>query len=272
MKSHYPASGICFGLFEFNPQNHQLRKQGLRIKLSPQAAKVLALLLEHPGHVRTREGLRQRLSPASMVGDFEHSLNKAIHALRGALGDSAVSPRYIETVPGKGYRFIPLAQQAGQIDTKSSQWQSIAVLPFAGDCPERDTSFLRSHIATGLTNSLSSGSGLLVLAYNVVRHYAGVDTNPVTVGQNLNVDGVLTGEIVRHNGQLIVRVELINVAAATQVWGARLIREFDQEIADADEVVAEISRELIPVLRSLANVPGSSRSRAERHITSTPAA
>src|SRR6266571_6454418 len=101
MKASSSAS-MCFGLFEFNVQASELRKQGLKIKLGPQACKVLALLLEHPGQVRTREELRQRLWSADTFVDFEHSLNSAIKKLRHALGDSPQNSRYVETIPRLG--------------------------------------------------------------------------------------------------------------------------------------------------------------------------
>src|SRR5215470_15463447 len=99
---------IRFGVFEFNPQADELRKWGVKVRVGPQACKVLGLLLERPGQVRTREELRQRLWATDTFVDFEHSLNKAVHALRVALGDSATSPRYIETIANQGYRFIPI--------------------------------------------------------------------------------------------------------------------------------------------------------------------
>ncbi|HSU59602.1 MAG TPA: tetratricopeptide repeat protein [Bryobacteraceae bacterium] len=109
------ASGrICrFGAFEFHEQARELRKHGLRIKLSGQPISVLAMLLERPGEVITREELQNHLWPAGTYVDFEHSVNAAIKRLRQALGDSADSPRFIETLARNGYRFIaPVSQQA----------------------------------------------------------------------------------------------------------------------------------------------------------------
>ncbi len=97
---------LRFGAFEFNIQASELRKRGLRIKLGGQPVSVLAMLLERPGEVITREDLQKRLWPAGTYVDFEHSVNSAIKRLRHALGDSADSPRFIETLPRNGYRFI----------------------------------------------------------------------------------------------------------------------------------------------------------------------
>jgi len=97
---------IRFGLFELDLKSGQLRKNGNRIRIPQQPVQVLALLLERPGEVVRREELRQKLwSPDTFV-DFDHGLNKSVQKLRDALGDSAESPRFIETIPRVGYRFI----------------------------------------------------------------------------------------------------------------------------------------------------------------------
>src|SRR5256885_12020246 len=96
-----------FGVFEVDLRAAELRKRGIRIKLQEQPFQILSLLLEHPGEVVTREELRQKLWPAHTFVDFDRSLNKAMTKLRGALGDSAESPRYVETIPRHGYRFLP---------------------------------------------------------------------------------------------------------------------------------------------------------------------
>jgi DNA-binding winged helix-turn-helix (wHTH) protein/tetratricopeptide (TPR) repeat protein/TolB-like protein len=95
-----------FGVFEVDLRTAELRKRGIRIKLQEQPFQILSLLLEHPGEVVTREELRQKLWPAHTFVDFDRSLNKAMTKLRSALGDSAESPRYVETIPRHGYRFL----------------------------------------------------------------------------------------------------------------------------------------------------------------------
>src|SRR5579862_6722 len=95
-----------FGVFEVDLRSAELRKHGIRIKLQEQPFQILAYLLDHPGDVVTREELRQKLWPAHTFVDFDRSLNKAMTKLRSALGDSAENPRYIETVPRHGYRFL----------------------------------------------------------------------------------------------------------------------------------------------------------------------
>lgn len=95
-----------FGVFEVDLRAAELRKHGVRIKLQEQPFQILSLLLEHPGEVVTREELREKLWPAHTFVDFDRSLNKAMTKLRAALGDSPDSPRYVETIPRHGYRFL----------------------------------------------------------------------------------------------------------------------------------------------------------------------
>jgi len=97
---------LCFGVFEIDIPAGELRKHGLRIRLQEQPFQVLAILLEHPGGVVTREELQKKLWPADTFVDFDHGLNKAISKIREALNDSAENPRFIETLARRGYRFL----------------------------------------------------------------------------------------------------------------------------------------------------------------------
>jgi TolB-like protein/DNA-binding winged helix-turn-helix (wHTH) protein len=106
MESLQPNSVVRFGIFEVSLQSGEVRKAGLRIRVQQQPMKLLEVLLEHPGEVVTREELRSRVWPSESFGDFDQALNIAIGKLRSALGDSAESPRFIETLPKRGYRFI----------------------------------------------------------------------------------------------------------------------------------------------------------------------
>lgn len=99
-----------FGVFELDLSAGELRKSGVKLRLQGQPFQVLALLLERAGSVVTREELQQKLWPSDTFVDFDHSLNTAINKVREALGDSASSPRYVETLARRGYRFIAPVQ------------------------------------------------------------------------------------------------------------------------------------------------------------------
>lgn len=115
------ASLICFSAFEVDIRTGELRKNGARVRLPEQPFQVLASLLERPGDLVTREELRMILWADGTIVDYEHSLSTAISKLREVLGDSADQPRYIETLPGRGYRFIaPVSIGLRVIRTKES--------------------------------------------------------------------------------------------------------------------------------------------------------
>jgi Tol biopolymer transport system component/DNA-binding winged helix-turn-helix (wHTH) protein len=109
---------VRFGVYEVDPRAGELRRNGVKVKIQEQPYQVLALLLERPGEVVTREELKRRLWPADTFVDFDHSLNAAIKRLRDALRDSADNPRFVETLARRGYRF--LAPVAGSLPTNGS--------------------------------------------------------------------------------------------------------------------------------------------------------
>src|SRR5579862_6796606 len=117
---------LCFGVFEIDIPAGELRKHGLRIRLQEQPFQVLALLLEHPGDVVTREELQKKLWPADTFVDFDHGLNKAISKIREALSDSVESPRFVETVARRGYRFVA---EVKVVDTAPARSPELATLP-----------------------------------------------------------------------------------------------------------------------------------------------
>ena len=108
-----------FGVFELDLSAGELRKSGVKLRLQGQPVQVLTFLLERPGEVVTREELREKLWASDTFVDFDHSLNTAINKVREALGDSASSPRYVETLARRGYRFIAPVQSPPQIPLSS---------------------------------------------------------------------------------------------------------------------------------------------------------
>ncbi len=117
-----------FDAFEVDMRAGEVRKHGIRLKLHRQPFQVLSLLLEHPGDVVTREELRHKLWPGDTFVDFDTGLNSAVKKLRDALCDSAEEPRYIETLPRRGYRFIAQVQN-GDSSTAVAPVESLAVVP-----------------------------------------------------------------------------------------------------------------------------------------------
>src|SRR2546421_12675986 len=123
-----------FGVFELDVRAAELRKRGVRIKLQEQPFQILCLLLDHSGQLVTRDELRQKLWPAHTFVDFDRSLNKAMTKLRSALGDCADNPRYVETIPRHGYRFLaPVYVPQPELAHEHAAGREVAKEPFAGN-------------------------------------------------------------------------------------------------------------------------------------------
>src|ERR1700674_5963674 len=127
-----PTSVVRFGPYEVSLHSGEVRKAGLRIRVQQQPMKLLQMLLERPGEVVTREELRSRVWTDESFGDFDQAVNIAIAKLRSALGDSAENPRFIETLPKRGYRFIADVSVVDADDPPKTQ------KPMAGDLPATD--------------------------------------------------------------------------------------------------------------------------------------
>src|ERR1700685_2921883 len=124
-----PSQIYRFADFEADVRARQLRKHGTKLKLQGQPFEMLLMLLESPGEVITREQMQQKLWPVDTFVDFEHSLNTSIKKLRQALNDSATEPRYIETLPRVGYRFI------APVTVTEESTSDIAALPLQAPSP-----------------------------------------------------------------------------------------------------------------------------------------
>jgi TolB-like protein/DNA-binding winged helix-turn-helix (wHTH) protein/Tfp pilus assembly protein PilF len=133
----HPHARFRFGVFELDVRAGELRKLGFRVRLQEQPLQILTMLLEHPGEVISREELQKKLWPADTFVDFDHGLNKAVSKIREALGDSAESPRFVETVARRGYRFLADVKVAEEAAVRGPE---LATLPHpvaeAGDRPD----------------------------------------------------------------------------------------------------------------------------------------
>ena len=176
-----------FGVFEVDLRTEELRKQGLKLRLPRQSFAVLSLLLERPGELVTREELREKLWPVDTFVDFDHGLNAAVNRLREALGDSADVPRFVETLPRRGYRFIaPVEAQPAQPDFSSfspppANGQPAAKNESADSTPSDKAS--RRRFALTTKSILATAVLLLIVAFAVLYwrglHRAAAGNEPV---------------------------------------------------------------------------------------------
>ena len=160
---------VRFGVFEADIEARELRKQGRRLRLQDQPFSLLIFLLERAGNVVTREELREKLWPADTFVDFDHSLNTAVNKIREVLGDSASSPRFVETVARRGYRFLGEVQWQKEADAIAAPQKQPEISASPGpDLPSAHR---------GMTRSLFGLIQVMFLIFYVeaLLHWQGVD-------------------------------------------------------------------------------------------------
>jgi TolB-like protein/Tfp pilus assembly protein PilF len=235
---------IHFGVFEADLRAGELRRNGSKVKLQEQPFQILAMLLERPGEIVTREELRARLWSADTFVDFDHGLNSAIRRLRDALGDSAENPSFVETLGRRGYRFIaPVASRVLR-ERQHEPIESVAVLPFANRSADPNTDYLSDGITESLINNLSQISTLRVTARSTVFRYKGKDADPRKVGSDLHVRAVVSGRLLKRGSSLIIQAELMDVATGSQLWGGQYNRQAENVFLLQDDLSREISEKL----------------------------
>ena len=227
-------SVVRFGSFELNLRTGELRRNGIKIRIPDQSVQVLAMLLEHSGEVVTREELYERLWPNGTIVEFEHGMNSVINRLRQALEDSPHEPRFIETLPRRGYRFlVPVEQSA-----PAREDRSIAVLPFTNLSADKENDYFSDGLAEEILNALSRIEDLRVAARTSSFSFKGKAVEISEIGAKLNVAKVLEGSVRRAANRVRVTVQLVDVRNGFHLWSER----YDRQMQDLFEVQDEIAR------------------------------
>ena len=250
-----------FGPFALDVQSGDLKKQGRRVRLQDQPLLVLQALLERPGEVVTREELRRRLWPDGTFVDFEDGLNTAVMRLREALGDVAKRPRYVETRPRRGYRFI------GSIDAVPgagavASIRSVAVLPLENLSADPGDEIFADAMTDELITSLAKASSLRVISRGSVMPFKRSRKPLPEIGRALGVDALVEGTVIRSGHRVRVTAQLIEAAADRHLWA-------DSYEGDLRDVLA-LQRTVASAIAGEINANLSARHRAGLGETSPP--
>jgi TolB-like protein len=217
---------VRFGAFEVDLEGRRLLKRGMPITLREQSFQVLAALMERPGEIVTREELRRRLWSSDTFVDFEVALNSAVSRLRDALGDSANSPSFIETIPKRGYRFVvPISKRP-----------AVAVMPFVNQTGNVKDEYFSDGLTDELTRALSRIQGLRVTAGSVVFRFKGQRCDARQIGNELGVEAVLEGSVWRTGDRIRIGVNLVGVKDGFNLWAQR----FDSNLGDVFTIQDEV--------------------------------
>ena len=250
---------LKFGVFQVDFRAGELRKRGLRIKLQEKPLQVLEMLLAKPGRVVTREELRNHLWPEATFGDFEHSINIAVTKLRRALGDDPANPRFIETLPRHGYRFLAPTEIGSNKDRRTM----LAVLPFANLSSDRG----QDYFSDGLTEEMITELGRLnpgrlgVIARTTSMHFRTSGKRADEIGRELDVQYILEGSVRKAANRVRITAQLIDVDDQASLWAST----YDRELMDILDIQSEVTQriaqslamELLPLTRSAGSRAGS---------------
>ena len=255
-------SVLRFASFELDVRSRELRSGGARVRLQEQPFEILRLMLERPGDVVTRDELRQRLWPDGTFVDFEHSLNAAVKRLRAALGDDAEHPRFVETLPRRGYRFIARLEEpvTAHVPAVAREAARLAVLPFtnlSGDASQ-------DYFSDGLTEEMIAQLGQLgrgrvgIIARWSSMVFKGTHQRAREIGEALRADYLLEGSVRRDGDRVRITARLVETAGETNLW----TETYDHHLTDClltmqVEVAARIARSLAMELTP--EVPGELR-------------
>jgi len=258
------AGKISFDDWTLDRSSGELTKQGTRIRLADQAFQILDSLLSRPGEVVARDYLIARLWPQGIV-EFESSLNAAVRKLRSALDDDADTPRYIETLPRKGYRFIgritvpdassPDDARDHSLSSPESNLHldSLAVLPFKPLLPQSGNAALELGMTDTLIARLSNLPGVTLSPLSSVRSYGALDQDPLSAGRALQVAAVLDGSIQTNRARIRVSTRLLKVDDGRSLWS----EQFDAPMDDIFTVQDQIARHVVDALAvTLSGRPG----------------
>jgi TolB-like protein/Tfp pilus assembly protein PilF len=235
---------LRFGVFELDVRSRELHNGPAVVRLQEQPFEILRLMLERPGEVVTRDELRQRLWPEGTFVDFEHSLNAAIKRLRAALGDEADNPRFVQTLPRRGYRFIGNLGEETPGPAAGVPRIRLAVLPFANLSQEAE------YFTDGLTDEMISQLGqrcrgrVGVVARWSSMVFKGTTERAAEIGRTLRANYLLEGGVRREGDRVRITARLIETAGETQLWTETYERHLTDCLSVQAEVAARIAESL----------------------------
>jgi TolB-like protein/DNA-binding winged helix-turn-helix (wHTH) protein len=300
MPTSEPSARLLrFDNFELDVRAVELRKHGVRLRLQGQPLQVLAALLKRGGDVVTREELRAQIWTTDTFVDFDHSLHNAIARLREVLGDSAEAPRFIETLPRRGYRFIvpvtpvngaepqavPLSvpspqtsaapATAGRTKTRAvlvlaslllavaglAFWRlranaprasaaarmgTIAVLPLENLSGDPTQEYFVDGMTEQLITDLAQVGSLRVISRTSAMRYKGTGKRLPEIAQELNVDAIVEGSVMRSGQRVRVTAQLVQASTDQHLWAAT----YDRDLGDVLRLQSEVAQAIAEHVRA----------------------
>jgi TolB-like protein/DNA-binding winged helix-turn-helix (wHTH) protein len=294
----YPSSSLVrFGDFDLDLRTGELRRNGASLNLPPQPAKILILLVERAGEVITRNELAGQVWGDDTFVNFDQGLNFAVRQIRAALGDDSDTPRFIETLPKRGYRFIaavnkdepaatvaPLVAPGSQVPRKSRrrvplalvatiaigmglvfawrqfrtqtsgghQIKSLAVLPLHNLSRDPEQEYFSEGMTDELITELAKLNTLTVISHTSVERYKETKRTLGDIAQELGVDAVVEGTIMRSGDRVRITAQLIDARSDKHLWAESYERDlggseghsYEGTVVDLIRLQSEVARSI----------------------------
>jgi TolB-like protein/DNA-binding winged helix-turn-helix (wHTH) protein/Tfp pilus assembly protein PilF len=290
---------LSFLDYELDCRSGELRRNGTTLRLQPQPAKILAILATRAGQVVTRQELAEQVWGANTYVDFEHGLNFAVRQIRSVLEDDPDNPRFLETVPKRGYRFItqvtgpiqpqgaaPAARPISRMKlvisvgvavvslaffvamrlwprkaSVSHNIDSVAVLPLRNLSNDPEQEYFSEGMTDQLITDLARVGGLRVISHTSVERYRDTTRPLPDIARELGVAAVVEGTVMRSGDRVRITAQLIDAPSDQHLWADSYERDFRDALVLQDEISRKIASEIGSTL-----APGKSASGAERAV------
>ena len=236
---------LRFGPFEVDTRSGELLRHGARVDLQDQPFQALVMLLERPGEVVTREEFSKALWPGNTFVDFERGLNKAINKLRAALRDNPEKPRYVETLPQRGYRFVAPVERVEPAGDDSRplrpvQIDSLAVLPLANLSGDPAQEYFSDGLTEELICAISRIPSLRVISRTSAMSLKEARKPLAEIARELAVDAVVEGTVSRSGDRVRVTAQLILARNDSHLWAGR----YERDLGDILHLQAEVAQSI----------------------------
>jgi TolB-like protein/Tfp pilus assembly protein PilF len=257
-----PTRVIRFDAFELDAANGELRKAGISLKIHPQPLRVLQLLAEHRGQAVTREDIQHCLWGDNTFVDFERGINFCVNQIRATLGDDAEKPRYVETLPRRGYRFIAPVTFSASLTTPAvdesvfekptkrpaeQRARSLAVLSFENLSGDPAQDYFADGMTEGLITELGKIGALRVISRQSMMQYKGTKKSMPQIARELMVDAVVEGSVLRVGDRVRVSAQLIEAAPERHLWA----NSYDRQVSDVLALHGEMARTVAKEIKVL---------------------
>jgi TolB-like protein/Tfp pilus assembly protein PilF len=272
MSAPAPSDRVLrFATFELNIRTGELRKKGVKLRLQGQPLQVLEALLKRAGDLVTRDELRAEIWPADTFVDFDHSLHNAIARIRETLGDSAETPRFIETLPRRGYRFIEAVHQApsatstpppSRHSADARAIHSLAVLPLENLSGDPAHDYFADGMTEALITSLAKIKALRVISRTSAMQYRGARKSLPQIARELNVDAVIEGSVIRADDRVRIAAQLIYAITDQHLWA----ESYDRDFRDILSLQSQIARQVADQVRIVLTPEERARLNSVRQV------